>query len=28
MTKDEIMAIKDTTERQQAIAQNHELFGI
>lgn len=28
MTKEEIMAIKDTTERQQAIAQNHELFGI
>lgn len=26
-TKDEIMAIKDTAERQQAIADNHELFG-
>ena len=26
-TKDEIMAIKDTTERQKAIAENHELFG-
>lgn len=26
-TKDEIMAIKDTAERQQAIAENHELFG-
>lgn len=28
MTKDEILAIKDTAERQQAIAENHELFGI
>jgi chromosome segregation ATPase len=27
MTKDEIMKIKDTTERQRAIAENHELFG-
>ena len=27
MTKDEIMAIKDTATRQQAIADNHELFG-
>ena len=26
-TKDEIMAIKDATERQRAIAENHELFG-
>jgi len=26
-TKEEIMAIKDTGERQQAIAENHELFG-
>jgi len=26
-TKDEIMAIKDATERQKAIAENHELFG-
>ena len=26
-TKDEIMAIKDTAERQEAIAENHELFG-
>ena len=26
-TKDEIMAIKDTHQRQQAIAENHELFG-
>jgi len=26
-SKDEIMAIKDTTERQQAIADNHEMFG-
>lgn len=26
-TKDEIMSIKDTGERQQAIAENHELFG-
>ena len=28
MTKSEIMKIKDTSERQAAIAQNHELFGI
>lgn len=27
MTKDEILKIKDTAERQQAIAENHELFG-
>lgn len=27
-TKDEIMAIKDPSERQAAIAENHELFGI
>lgn len=27
MTKQEIMAIKDTVERQKAIAENHELFG-
>ena len=27
-TKEEILAIKDTAERQQAIAENHELFGI
>ena len=26
-TKEEIMAIKDTQERQRAIAENHELFG-
>ena len=26
-TKEEIMAIKDTTARQKAIAENHELFG-
>jgi len=26
-TKEEIMAIKDTAARQQAIAENHELFG-
>lgn len=26
-TKDEIMAITDTDERQKAIAENHELFG-
>lgn len=26
-TKEEIMAIKDTAERQKAIAANHELFG-
>ena len=26
-TKDEIMSIKDTGERQKAIAENHELFG-
>lgn len=28
MTKDEIMAIKDTAQRQAAIAEHHELFGI
>lgn len=28
LTKDEIMAIKDTKERQQAIAENPEVFGI
>lgn len=28
MTKEEIMAIKDTAERRQAIKENHELFGI
>lgn len=27
-TKEEIMAIKDTTERQKAMVENHELFGI
>jgi len=27
-TVDEIMAIKNTAERQRAIAENHELFGI
>ena len=27
MTKDEIYAIKDTAQRQKAIAENHELFG-
>lgn len=27
MTKEEIMKIKDTSERQKAIAENHELFG-
>lgn len=27
MTKKEIVAIKDATERQKAIADNHELFG-
>lgn len=27
-SKDEIYAIKDSKERQQAIADNHELFGI
>ena len=27
MTKAEIFAIKDTAERQKAIAENHELFG-
>ena len=27
MTKDEILKIKDTSERQAAIAENHELFG-
>ena len=26
-TKEEIMKIKDSTERQKAIAENHELFG-
>lgn len=26
-TKEEIFAIKDTNERQKAIAENHELFG-
>lgn len=26
-SKDEIMAIKDTAERQKAIAENHEMFG-
>lgn len=26
-TKDEIMSIRDTKERQQAIADNHDLFG-
>ena len=26
-TKDEILAIKDTAERQKAIAENHEMFG-
>ena len=26
-TKDEIMSIKDTSERQKAIAENHEIFG-
>ena len=26
-TREEIMAIKDTTERQRAMAENHELFG-
>ena len=28
MTKEEILNIKDTTERQRAMAENHELFGI
>lgn len=27
MSKDDIMKIKDTSERQKAIAENHELFG-
>ena len=27
MTREEIFAIKDTAERQKAIAENHELFG-
>ena len=27
MTKEEIYAIKDTAQRQKAIAENHELFG-
>ena len=26
-SKDEILSIKDTAERQKAIAENHELFG-
>ena len=26
-TKEEIYAIKDTAQRQKAIAENHELFG-
>ncbi len=28
MTKADILAIKDTSERQKAMAENHELFGI
>lgn len=28
MTKEQIMAIKDTAERQKAMKDNHELFGI
>lgn len=28
MTKEEIMKIKDTTERQKAIAEHHDLFGL
>ena len=28
MSKEEILKIKDTTERQKAMAENHELFGI
>jgi hypothetical protein len=28
MTKADIMKIKDTSERQKAIAENPELFGI
>ena len=28
MTKDEILSIKDTAQRQAAMAENHELFGI
>lgn len=28
MTREEILAIKDTAERQKAMAENHELFGI
>ena len=28
MTKEEILKIKDTSERQKAMAENHELFGI
>lgn len=28
MTKEEILNIKDTAERQKAMAENHELFGI
>ena len=27
MTKEQILAIKDTSERQKAIAENHEVFG-
>jgi hypothetical protein len=27
MTKEEIMAIKDRAKRQEAISENHELFG-
>lgn len=27
MTKDDILKIKDTSERQKAMAENHELFG-
>ena len=28
MSKEDILKIKDTTERQKAMAENHELFGI
>ena len=28
MTKEDILKIKDTSERQKAMAENHELFGI
>ena len=28
LTKEDILKIEDTTERQKAIAENHELFGI